>query len=642
MGKRPKKKTRVDRDKYYVFMSRADGALEQGYRVQLLPAVFFTCCVLLISRMIQGPSAYAGFDGLFYMGDLQITSDFFFYYKSIAVYICAVIALVFIGYRAMTSALWVRKSRLYIPLAAFLLLVFLSFVFSTYRRIAWLGTDGLYSGAAVILCCGFMFFYILNSVSDERGVKWFIRPLTVCLAVASAIGITQASGNDFFRTVLGQKLLVPNIETATGETAWELIDSFAAEGRTAIDFTFDTAVYQTVGNPNYVALYTPLVLPLFAFLFLRERETGSLIRRIVWAAMFGLILFNLFASQSIGGVVGAAAALAACAVLSGRGLFENMKPKLALIAIVIVCAALNFQTLAGGVAKNIVESVGADNVPAGVGEMAEGQVDVSDLDDLKRPPYSVHRIERIVTKTDRVEVTIDGDSFALTDDPASLNAAMTYGTAALIPQPDGGTTITLQLAKENRVWQFVQTADGYKFINDMGKPVSLREVDRVGNDELLYLGTGRVYIWSRTVPLLKDTILLGRGPDTFMLYFPQDDYVGRYNGSWDLRAVIDKPHNMYLNIAFGSGIISLAAFIAIIGLFLAQGFRLYRRRAEAEENDVVPALTGTVGRGILAGVCGFLAAGMFYDAVTPIMPLFWGLLALGAACNYIGETKKGI
>jgi len=623
-----KRKESFSKENYSVFMSRAEGSLQDGYRVQLLPAIFFTCFILLVSRMFQGPSAYAEMGDFFFMSDSTTTTDFYFYYKSIAVYICAFVALTFFGYRAVTGGLWVRKSRLYIPLAVYLVLVFLSFLFSDYRQIAWLGTDGLYGGAAVILCCGFMFLYIINSVSCERGVKWFLWPLTVCVLAVSVLGVTQALGRDFFRTVIGQKMLVPNIETLTGERAWDIIDSFAAQGKTALDFVFDTAVYQTVGNPNYVAMYTPLVLPLFGYLFLRE---SSLVKRVIWAAAFGLVLFNLFATQSNGAVVGAVVVLIVCVVLAGRRFLSEFKPKLVLVGIVIVCILLNFQTLLSGAAQNVLETVGADRAPSVIGEMAEGTVAASELEYYKRPAHSVHRIERIVTEIGRVEVTIDGESFTLTADSSYAPDSVRVTHEA---QPDGGTTITMQVAAENRVWRFIETPDGYKFVNDFNKLVSLGDVDFVGNDENLFLGTGRVYIWSRTLPLLKNTVFLGHGPDTFMLYFPQGDYVGRYNGSWDFRAIFDKPHNMYLNIAFSTGILSLAAFLVLIILYLSQSFKIYRRWREESFKDPVGVVYVT-GRGIAVGVCGFLAAGMFYDGVTSVMPLFWGLLGLGTVCNVL-------
>ena len=638
-------KLRADRTDFYVCMNRAGDSLEHGYRIQLLPAIFFTCCVMLISRMMQGPSAYAELGDLFFMDDSQITADFYFYYKSIAIYVCAVLVLVFLAYRALTGSLWIRRSRLYLPLVIWLVLTFLSFCFSEYKDISWFGTDGLYGGAAVALCCGLLFFYVFNSVTNERSLKWFVWPLTACLIMAQILGLTQAAGRDFFRTAAGQKMLVPYMMTTSGVGTWDIIDSLAAQGQTALGFVFDTAVYQTFGNPNYVALYTPFVLPLFAFLFIYERKTG---KRIIWAVVFGLIFFNLLGSQSTGAIVGAVVALFAACVIAGRSLFSHIKPKLILTGIVIICVLFNIQTLTSDFAKNIVESVGAERVPTSIGEMADGTVNTSSLDDFKRPANAVHHIDRIVTGKERVEITVDGETFGLSSDPESLASAPGYAAVSLEEQPGGSNAITMQLEGENRVWRFVDTADGYRFVNDIGKLVHLRDVEHAGSDQYLFLGTGRVYIWSRTLPLLARAVFLGYGPDTFMLMFPQEDYVGRYNGLWDLRAIIDKPHNLYLNIAFGSGMLSLAAFLAFIIMYIVQSFRLYRHRAGGKGrsgSDVPtepgePSLSAIVGRGIFTGLCGFLAAGMFYDGVTSVMPLFWGMLGLGAACNFICARGK--
>lgn len=49
------------------------------------------------------------------------------------------------------------------------------------------------------------------------------------------------------------------------------------------------------------------------------------------------------------------------------------------------------------------------------------------------------------------------------------------------------------------------------------------------------LFTGRGYIWGRAIPLLKEHILVGSGPDTFVEEFPQQDYVMKANtGRWML------------------------------------------------------------------------------------------------------------
>jgi hypothetical protein len=75
--------------------------------------------------------------------------------------------------------------------------------------------------------------------------------------------------------------------------------------------------------------------------------------------------------------------------------------------------------------------------------------------------------------------------------------------------------------------------------------------------------SSRGYIWSRSVPMLKDTVLIGHGPDTYVLEFPQHDYVGKLNSFSSHRMIVDKPHNMYLQIGINTGLISLIGLLAL-------------------------------------------------------------------------------
>lgn len=73
------------------------------------------------------------------------------------------------------------------------------------------------------------------------------------------------------------------------------------------------------------------------------------------------------------------------------------------------------------------------------------------------------------------------------------------------------------------------------------------------------LANNRGYIWAKTWNLLKAHPLLGTGPDTFLIAFPNDDLVGLYN-SGHSGEMISKPHCLYLQIAAQTGIPSLIRF----------------------------------------------------------------------------------
>jgi O-antigen ligase len=135
------------------------------------------------------------------------------------------------------------------------------------------------------------------------------------------------------------------------------------------------------------------------------------------------------------------------------------------------------------------------------------------------------------------------------------------------------------------------------------------------------------------MPLLKDTWLIGHGADTYPLYFPQNDYVGKYNAGWIHSVVVDKPHNMFLGMFVGAGGLSLLALLALWGIYIVQSFRVYWREKYED-------FTATAGAGIFFGICGFLVSGLVNDSSVSVMPLFYGLLGTGVAINLMLKRRR--
>ena len=95
----------------------------------------------------------------------------------------------------------------------------------------------------------------------------------------------------------------------------------------------------------------------------------------------------------------------------------------------------------------------------------------------------------------------------------------------------------------------------------------MREAETAIFDSKPKLFSNRGYIWARTIPLLKDNIIVGSGPDTFVLEFPNYDYVNSaYVGF--LNQIVTKPHNLYLQMAVQTGCVSAIAFIVFCLMYL--------------------------------------------------------------------------
>lgn len=115
--------------------------------------------------------------------------------------------------------------------------------------------------------------------------------------------------------------------------------------------------------------------------------------------------------------------------------------------------------------------------------------------------------------------------------------------------------------------------------------------------------SGRAYMWKRSIPVLKDSIFLGKGPATYIHYVPQ--FHERGNAIGFLHHVIDRPHNLFINIWQSSGLLSL--------LILAY----WMRKKLLLANDA----------SLKMGIIGYLIASVFTDSVlcvTPYLSIFLG------------------
>jgi hypothetical protein len=183
-------------------------------------------------------------------------------------------------------------------------------------------------------------------------------------------------------------------------------------------------------------------------------------------------------------------------------------------------------------------------------------------------------------------------------------------------------------------WRFYQDKQkGYLYLNDFGKLDRLLKIERIGFENTEDIGSGRGYIWSRSLPILKDTIFIGKGPDTYPLVFPQSDYVGKANNCKTPYTLIEKPHSLYLMIAIQTGVLSLLALIGFCMIYLLKSFRIY------EDNNLT-TLKERMGLGCLLATLSFMISGIFNDSSLQTTPVFFVLLGLGMDINY-KLTRKG-
>ena len=117
-------------------------------------------------------------------------------------------------------------------------------------------------------------------------------------------------------------------------------------------------------------------------------------------------------------------------------------------------------------------------------------------------------------------------------------------------------------------------------------------------------GSGRVYIWSYIMDLVKERPILGYGLDTLIYNFPHYNEDARANLETE-EVVVDKPHNMYLGVLYGTGVVGFIAFLAMIVFVVARSLKV-----------VVNAKTGST---VLAvATLAFMCQAVFNDTLPGI------------------------
>ncbi len=90
--------------------------------------------------------------------------------------------------------------------------------------------------------------------------------------------------------------------------------------------------------------------------------------------------------------------------------------------------------------------------------------------------------------------------------------------------------------------------------------------------------------------------------------------------------VVDKPHNLYLQIALNQGCIALMAFLVAVMLYIVQSIKLYTRKMDYTLKEIM-------GCACMEAVIGYLGAGIFNDSVVSVAPIFWVIWGFGIATN---------
>ncbi len=535
--------------------------------------------------------------------------DFFLYYKQWAFVLMAAIMATVIFYKYYTKRKSINYITLFIPLGIYAILSFLSALFSKNPIFSFAGSKDQFESVWALLGYCIVVFYIFNIIKSENDVKNIIKFLGWGSLVMSLLGLSQFVGKNFFETDMGKRYI----------------------GTKDVQFNFPAGrVFTTLFNPNYVGVYVALLVPLFAVLLLFSKK-------IVHAIFYLVILVGLalcaVGSQSLAGFMGIIVAFVGILIFLWRYLIKRFYITIP-VAIIVVIALFILNNKTDNYMLNRVR-------------------------DITKIQKTEHNITNISTNDENISITYKGNimnySFMVNDgnsylifltDENNNTINYTYNSetnafelqderfpaVTYMPVLINETIVAFKVNIDGKDWVFSnQTGmdNTYYYLNSFGKFDKIIQPESAVFTDYDSLATGRGYIWSRSIPLVKSNIILGSGPDTFITEFPQQDYLGYFNNNYQ-GTIITKPHNLYLQIAVQTGLLSLIAFLVFYGMYFIWSIKLYIR---GRFNNYY----AQVGVAIFIGTIAYMVTGLTNDSSVTTAPIFWTLIGLGITMNYLAK-----
>lgn len=584
----------------------------------LLPLEVILLLLPLIVRFYSGNSGYT-----IYPWNSKEDSyiDTFLHYKMVVFIGIAIVTLIALVWKMIKMNKETRKKSLltFIPLFLYLGFVILSTVCSENLTYSLTGAMDQKEPFPVLLGYVIVAFYAYMIVNTVEDVKQITRAALIGGFLMSIVGVLQAIGKDPFSTEIIQRLFAGN----------DIIDTY---GMLQLTFPVGQA-YGTLFNPNYVGSYVALYFPLMIVGLLISKKLWEKLLYVITA--FGLLIF-LFASQSRTGLISIAVILVVFLLFKSKEAVKRWYMVIPAITFVVLSFLL-VDTYRDNLLTNrlkqmfIIEK--STDALKGIDTTGNG-VKVSYKD-------TEFTVRMAVSSTDFAYVAYEGEE----KKEISYKEDKTYGYFTL----DNGDEIAIQTAIFEDVYAFGLNLDNknyyftnqivvgnYKYINDYGRVDECIMADNVlqGYEAV---ASGRGYSFGRSIPLLLDYFIVGSGPDTFAITFPQNDYVARYKSGFG-NIIFTRPHNFYLQMGIQTGTMSLIMFLVFYSIYFGGCCRRYffRKFTKVEE---------WFGFAVFLATIGFMAVGFANDSLIVVSPMFYVLLGVGLAINHklcFVEKKKKV
>ncbi len=595
--------------------------------------------------------------------------DFFLYYKAFFLRLAGVIILFALAYLLPFGKNdFLKEKKTIAPTIAigiFGLVSLLSAILSKHRITAFFGGYEQFEGWFVVLTYILCFYTAFGFLRTKKVVVFILDALLVGSIIVGILGVFQAIGIDWIQSDWAKTILTQ-----------ELVGKMDLSNFN-VKLNFDRGMsYVTLYNPNYVGTYVATVLPYCGYLILRGEK---IVRRLLAALSTGLLIVTLIASRSLTGIMGLSLGVIFLVILIIPFLKKTKPLAFIFLASCVAGVALTVILYPGFVGKLIkggeqysVDSMSCHDSTLTIytddGKTINATLDTSKA---KESGWGDQPIDSLISLTDEAgnpisaEKNEEDNSLTITEEGyhpfiltgkrirpddnslAIFTEEYTRVTGkeheitsfSSVTDVEGGDTYIdyIQFTDWHYNWRFTDVDGKMMIYNDFGRLDEMKKVNKAGFSGRYHFGSRRGYIWSRTIPLLTDHLLIGAGRDNFVYEFPNDDYVGKRCMEYDTQTVT-KPHNMYLQIWVQDGLPAMLALIFLYGLFIIRAFRMcYGKKRSTPVGKGIDPQSFVIAS--VVSTTGYMAVGLANDSTITSSAIFWLMLGAGYAATSLWKHE---
>lgn len=602
--------------------------------IRLFPLMFIMAIVPLIVRIYPyyaELSQYAWFTA----DDLQI--DYFSHGKAVALYAIGIYMLLLLITYTFLGKLEKRRTWILIPVVIYAVFAFVSSCISPYSSYSFKGVFEEHETIWVVLvyCLIVVYaYYMIRSVKEIRVLLYSFATGMLFLTVTGFMAAFNYSPLTFDWVT---RLTIPSEHM-------EALDGI-------VEYNADAT---TLYNQNYVGVYMSMAVPVLLFLLLDFNKNKSfqtvkasiltILNVIVFATLLIGTLFCLYKSDSEAGILALCAGIVFIPIVFWRKLWKHKTITLVGIAVAVVAVVVFGKAYLFPAINLLASQFTAESREHTLSSIHTDETGVTFTYKGKDIRFAIEEVDDsylIFQAYDGdgniLEAETDGWNFTFTEEPYSDFSVAYYPIYDQLSMSITIKTLFTSLGGEAQHVNYIftnQTGTGtYQMVSYYGQWCDLQNPERVtlfdGKEELF---SGRFYIWSRSIPLLKQSAVLGIGADNFVFAFPQMDYVGRYYSNYAYNEVFTKPHNMYLEIGIQYGVPALIAYLVLFGMYFVQSFKIFSRKP-------LDSFEAKAGMGIFIAMIVYMITSLANDSTVVVAPVFWALWGIGLVINRMLEDK---